>query len=370
MITMVGKYSYVEIFAERVEATALEQIEALCNSVVSDRQRVRIMPDCHAGAGCTIGTTMTIGDKVVPNMVGVDIGCGMLVCELGKIDIDFARLDETIKRVVPCGFRIHDKAIASHSEVSNLHCYNSLINKTHNQYGDRFNRSLGTLGGGNHFIEIDEDTDGNKYLIIHSGSRNLGKQVADYYQSLAVSGCEGLDIPSDLCYLTGNVMADYLHDMKICQRYAFLNRAQIVCSVTAEMNYNIIGYWTTIHNYIDTENMILRKGAVSAQCGERLLIPLNMRDGSIIAIGKGNPEWNYSAPHGAGRTMSRSQAKKTIGLTEFKDSMDGIYTTCVDNSTIDESAFAYKPAQEIIAAIADTVEVEKIIKPIYNFKAM
>lgn len=352
------------------------------------------MPDVHAGAGCVIGFTADLGNKVIPNIVGVDIGCGMLTVELGNIYIDFAELDEVINTFVPSGFNVHEHIGAPTPYIDELRCYDALKNVDH------IKKSLGTLGGGNHFIEIDVDDEDNKYLIIHSGSRNLGKQVADHYQKMAIQhiyddnreirnnvirtykemGREKEisdvlskfpipNIEKDLCYLEDNNRLDYLHDMVICQCFAAHNRAKIAEQILSQMRWKEESHFETIHNYIELKTNMVRKGAVSAKQGERVLIPMNMRDGCIIGVGKGNEDWNCSAPHGAGRLMSRKRAKESIDIVDFKESMVGIYTTSVDVSTLDESPMAYKPVDEIISHIGDTVEIERIIKPIYNYKA-
>lgn len=393
----------LKIFTNNIEDKAREQIDLLLEQEAFKDCKVRIMPDVHAGAGCVIGFTGNLGDKVIPNIVGVDIGCGMLCVELGNIDLDLERLDNIIKNYVPSGFEVHNERKVKFDKLQDLKCYRKLRDTK------RLERSIGTLGGGNHFIEIDVDDENNKYLIIHTGSRNLGKQVAEYYQELANQLCNyniaelkekqqelikiykeqgkkqeiqgALEelrkeyqvnknkIPKDLAYLEGTYRDDYLHDMKICQEFAQDNRKEILFTICEKMNLQYIDHFETIHNYISFEDNIVRKGAISAKKGERVLIPMNMRDGCIIAIGKGNDDWNQSAPHGAGRIMSRIQAKKTFELDEFKDIMKGIYTTSVNENTIDESPMVYKPMQEIIDCIGDTVEIEKIIKPIYNFKA-
>lgn len=360
------------------------------------------MPDVHAGAGCVIGFTADLGDKVIPNIVGVDIGCGMLTVELGQIDIDYAQLDEVIHTHIPSGRNVHAAATYPVKTMKQLYCYDALKNK------DRIRCSLGTLGGGNHFIETDEDIAGNKYLVIHSGSRNLGKQVADYYQKVAVDNLYGtndlaqaqneliaslkaqgrereisgaidelhksykaktVDIPKELCYLEGENRLNYLHDMKICQEFAVANRAMMADIICRHMHWAPVSSFETIHNYIEHETNMVRKGAISAKFSERVLIPINMRDGCIIGIGKGNEEWNCSAPHGAGRLMSRAKAKANISLDDFEASMEGIYTTSVNQSTLDESPMAYKSMDEILENIRDTIWVECIIKPVYNFKA-
>ena len=396
----------LKIFTRNIEDAALNQINELLEQDAFKDAKVRIMPDVHAGKGCVIGFTGDLGDKVIPNIVGVDIGCGMLCVELGKVDIDLEKLDKVIRDNVPSGRNVHELPIlSSNLYLDELYCKRMLNNK------DKWlERSLGTLGGGNHFIEVDVDNDGNKYLIIHTGSRNLGKQVAEIYQEKAIKYCsydeemkqekeniireykesgrekeiqnklieiskkyEGkTKLPKDLCYLEGKDREDYLHDMKICQRFAVCNRCFIANKILYNMGFggkDRFMNFETIHNYISFDDNIIRKGAISARKGERVLIPINMRDGCIIGIGKGNDDWNQSAPHGAGRIMSRMKAKETLNLKDFEDSMDGIYTTSVSEGTIDESPMVYKPMDEIIKYIGDTVEIEKIIKPIYNFKA-
>lgn len=398
--------SNLKIFTKNVEQEAVDQIELLLAQDAFKDCKVRIMPDVHAGKGCVIGFTADLGEKVIPNIVGVDIGCGMLCVSLGQTDIDFEKLDNVIRSYVPSGRDVHEGRIIRFDELQELKCYRELRDTK------RLERSIGTLGGGNHFIEVDVAEDGYKYLVIHTGSRNLGKQVADYYQNLAFELMSGKDklyeeqdrlikeyksagrkseiqsaiaelhrnfkavnpkIPKDLCYLEGKYREDYLHDMRICQKFAYMNRvmiAQIICNhmgwgVDADMP----DYFECIHNYIDHDSNIVRKGAISAKLGEKVLIPINMRDGCIIGTGKGNEDWNQSAPHGAGRVMSRTKAKEVVTLEEFKASMDGIYTTSVNASTIDESPMAYKTLDEIIGNIKDTVDVIAIIKPVYNFKA-
>lgn len=399
--------SDLKIFTENIEPEALNQIYTLVKQPAFADCKVRIMPDVHAGAGCVIGFTADLGDKVIPNIVGVDIGCGMLTVELGNIEIDLAQIDSIIREYVPSGRNVHEGRNVRFEELQQLRCFRELKDTK------RLERSIGTLGGGNHFIEIDTDSEGVKYLIIHSGSRNLGKQVAEYYQKLAVEIMSGKDelyamqekliaeykaqgrkaeiqkaiaelhrkfhpnplgIPKELCYLTGKYREDYLHDMKICQHFAAINRYEIANAIVGNLFGADIAYWSlpmfeTIHNYIEFGSNMVRKGAISAKAGEKLLIPINMRDGCIIGVGKGNEDWNCSAPHGAGRIMSRSKAKEVVSLEEFEDSMKGIFTTSVGQSTIDEAPMVYKPMDEIIQNIADTVEILKIVKPIYNFKA-
>ena len=402
MIELNGKYNYAKVFTNRIEESAVSQIINLLNQDFSAGSKIRIMSDTHAGTGCVIGFTANLGEKVVPNLVGVDIGCGMLVIELGKMNIDLPELDYVIHSNVPSGRNVHEK-MSQYPELDNLHCL-PFLRKT-----GIFYKSIGTLGGGNHFCELDEDDIGNKYLVIHSGSRNLGKQVAEYYQSVAVEDCKGLgdlhkikqDIidtfskngkknliqsslkemekkfydaqpvyPKELCFLTGEHRQDYLDDMYICQHYAVSNRAKMAENILSNLGYDLLfDNFSSIHNYIDEQDNIIRKGAVSAYNGERLIIPINMRDGSIIATGKGNSDWNFSAPHGAGRLMGRNEAKRKLSMDEFRLQMIDVYTTSVGESTLDEAPNAYKPIQEIIDNVEPTVEIEKIIKPIYNFKA-
>lgn len=392
----------LKIFTNNIEPEALDQVKNLLDQPAFKDCKVRIMPDVHAGKGCVIGFTADLGDKVIPNIVGVDIGCGMLTVVLGDVDIDLEALDNAIRKVVPSGRNVHDERKVTFPDIMDLYCYRELKDTK------RLERSIGTLGGGNHFIEVDVDDMGYKYLVIHTGSRNLGKQVAEYYQNLAVEIMQGKDvlyekqkaliaeykatgrkseiekaikelhrtfnpnplgIPKELCYLTGEYREKYLHDMRICQDFAVINRLEIARAILKEMDLIALDWWETIHNYIEFESNIVRKGAISAKSGQSVLIPINMRDGCIIGIGKGNEDWNYSAPHGAGRLMSRSKAREAIDLEDFKNSMDGIYTSSVNASTIDESPMAYKPIEEIIENIRDTVEISQIIKPIYNFKA-
>jgi tRNA-splicing ligase RtcB (3'-phosphate/5'-hydroxy nucleic acid ligase) len=397
----------LKIFTDNIEQKAIDQIDKLLEQEAFKECKVRIMPDVHAGSGCVIGFTGNLGGKVIPNIVGVDIGCGMLTIELGNIELDLEKLDKVIREYVPSGFNVHEERKVNFDKLQELKCFRELKDTK------RLERSIGTLGGGNHFIEIDIDEDNNKYLIIHTGSRNLGKQVADYYQELANQLCNynigeyknkqqelieeykqqgrkqeiqfaieelkkqyqvsSNKIPKDLSYLEGQYKEDYLHDMKICQEFAVENRKNISEQILFNYFKDYIicneDCFETIHNYISFEDNIVRKGAISSKKGERLLIPINMRDGCIIGTGKGNDDWNCSAPHGAGRLMSRMQAKKAFTLDEFKDSMKDIYTTSISEETLDEAPMVYKPMQEIIDNIKDTVEIEKIIKPIYNFKA-
>jgi tRNA-splicing ligase RtcB len=364
MLEFSGKYNTARVFTNEVDEASAAQIIELCNQEFTKGSRIRMMPDVHAGVGCTVGTTMTITDKVVPNLVGVDIGCGMETILLSETRIDLSKLDELIYRRIPAGFSIRDKPHRYLEEIDldQLYCYKHVNVR-------RAELSLGTLGGGNHFIEVERDDDGRLYLVIHSGSRHLGYEVARYYQQQGYKQCKHLGIPKSLAYVSGDLFRQYIHDMRIIQKFAVLNRKAIVDEILNGLGLHTEYSFTTIHNYIDTESMILRKGAVSAKSGERLLIPINMRDGSLICIGKGNEDWNYSAPHGAGRIMSRTQAKQSINLSDFKKQMEGIYTTSVSKRTLDEAPMAYKPMEDIIKNIRDTVEIEKIIRPVYNFKA-
>ena len=323
------------------------------------------MPDIHAGAGCTIGTTMTIRDKIVPNLVGVDIGCGMEVIKIKETHIELQKLDKLIYQRIPSGFQVREKTHRYFDKINlkELYCYKHVDPL-------RAEKSLGSLGGGNHFIEADQDDEGNIYIVVHSGSRHLGLEVANYYQE---EGCKSLNdstsIPKQLAYVSGELFDRYIHDMKIIQEFAELNRRAMMDEIINGMKLHVAEQFTTIHNYIDTEAMILRKGAVSAKKGEKLLIPINMRDGSLICVGRGNDDWNQSAPHGAGRLMSRAAAKSTFTVSEFKNQMSGVYTTSVNKGTLDECPMAYKGMDDIVNNIGDTVDITCVIKPIYNFKA-
>lgn len=399
-----GKYNTAKVFTDVVDEKSLQQIKTLCDQEFTSGARIRLMPDVHAGAGCTIGTTMTIKDKIVPNLVGVDIGCGMETLMIHKDseaarNFDPAQLDVIIRKNIPCGFDIRKFA---HQYVAEVEWDN--IKGTYNKH--RAQMSLGTLGGGNHFIEADRDEEGNLFIVVHSGSRHAGLEIAEYYQEMAWRQLNGktkadLDamisqlkaegreteiearrvemnaqiktqIPKDLAYVSGYLFDDYINDMRIMQHFAMLNRKAMVNTISIGLHLKkeeIVDQFTTIHNYIDTENMILRKGAVSAQKGEKLLIPINMRDGSLICIGKGNEDWNCSAPHGAGRVMSRMKAKKELSMEEFKAEMSGIYSTTVTKETLDEAPMAYKTMDDIVANIGPTADIKNVIKPIYNFKA-
>lgn len=400
MLEIQGKVNTAICYATVIEDEAIEQIRRMCDYEMTENSKIRIMPDVHAGRGCTIGTTMTIHDKVVPNVVGVDIGCGMYTVELGKIEIDFARVDEAA-HFIPSGMDVW-KGRLERFDLTELRCYREL------EHAKRLERSLGTLGGGNHFIEVDAAADGTKYLVIHSGSRNLGKQVAEFYQQRAIDLSAGKAdyfekreeiirtykeqgrrteiqpallalkqaweekmpaLPEDLCYLYGTYLQDYLHDVEICQRFAKRSRELMAEVLLQRTGMTALSAFHTIHNYIDTDEMILRKGAIAAHAGELVLIPINMRDGSVLARGRGNPEWNYSAPHGAGRLMSRTRARATLDLESYQKAMEGIYSTSVNEATLDEAPMAYKSLADILDVIRESVDVLEILKPIYNFKA-
>lgn len=399
MLIINGKHNAAIVYTDNIENTAHEQLEAVCDAPYLADCKVRVMPDVHAGKGCTIGTTMTIHGKVVPNMVGVDIGCGMYTVKLEDKSIDFNELDATIRKHIPSGRAVR----------SDVHQFAEQVDLNELQMAsmcdiDRAYRSIGSLGGGNHFIEVDKDNDGHLYLVIHSGSRHLGVQVADYYQDAAYWQLSGKkkqninaviaelkaqgrhkeisetvkklkvdltesEIPRDMAYVSGLLFDDYIHDMRITQHFAMLNRKAMADEIIRNMRLTVADEFTTIHNYIDTDAMILRKGAVSAREGEQLLIPINMRDGSLLCVGKGNPDWNQSAPHGAGRLMSRKKAKEKLDLGDYRDAMSGIFSTCINNGTLDEAPMAYKSMDAILKHIAPTVNVVKVIKPVFNFKA-
>ena len=399
MLIINGKHNAAIVYTDNIENTAHEQLEAVCDAPYLADCKVRVMPDVHAGKGCTIGTTMTIHGKVVPNMVGVDIGCGMYTVKLEDKSIDFNELDATIRKHIPSGRAVR----------SDVHQFAEQVDLNELQMAsmcdiDRAYRSIGSLGGGNHFIEVDKDNDGHLYLVIHSGSRHLGVQVADYYQDAAYWQLSGKkkqninaviaelkaqgrhkeisetvkklkvdltesEIPRDMAYVSGLLFDDYIHDMRITQHFAMLNRKAMADEIIRNMRLTVADEFTTIHNYIDTDAMILRKGAVSAREGEQLLIPINMRDGSLLCVGKGNPDWNQSAPHGAGRLMSRKKAKEKLDLGDYRDAMSGIFSTCINNGTLDEAPMAYKSMDAILKHIEPTVDVVKVIKPAFNFKA-
>ena len=400
MFEIKGKITTAVCYASVIEDAAIEQIQRMCDYALTEGSLVRIMPDVHAGAGCTVGTTMTVADKACPNIVGVDIGCGMYTVKLNDRKLDFEKIDEAA-HFIPSGMNTWEEAVEKF-DLAGLKCFGSLTGI------GRLECSLGTLGGGNHFIEIDKAANGEYYLIIHSGSRNLGKQVAEYYQKLAVDLHAGRedhlrrrneiiktykeegrqseiqdalnaldkeykekmpDVPDDICWLYGTSFKDYLHDVEICQRFAKRSREIMADIILRKTGMTADESFHTIHNYIDTDEMILRKGAIAAHKGEKVLIPINMRDGSVIAVGKGNPEWNFSAPHGAGRLMSRSKAKAAIDLEAYKAAMEGIYTTSVNENTLDEAPMAYKSIDDIIDVIRETVDILEVMKPVYNFKA-
>lgn len=399
MFELRGKYAEAKVFTDVVDEESVAQVINLLNQPYVKDSRVRMMPDIHAGAGCTIGTTMTIKDKICPNLVGVDIGCGMETIRIKENHIEPQRLDRIIRQNIPSGFEIRKKPhrFADEVDLTKLCCFKHINH-------DKAINSIGTLGGGNHFIEADKDDSGNIYIVIHSGSRHLGLEIANFYQKAAFdrlnqysedeiasviaelkaagrekeiqstlkklkSEGKGCPIPKPLAYVDGDLFEQYINDMKIAQRFALFNRKAMMDVIVKEMGFHVEEQFTTIHNYIDTDNMILRKGSVSAQAGEKLLIPINMRDGSLICIGKGNEDWNFSAPHGAGRLCSRSEAKSKFTVSEFKKQMEGIYTTSVGQNTLDECPMAYKSMDSIVENIGSTVSIESVIKPIYNFKA-
>lgn len=395
MIEITGKYTDAVIYTNNPQQAAIDQIDELVNQPFMDGTKVRIMPDYHAGKGCVIGTTIALNSRVVPNLVGVDVGCGVLVAEIGRGTLDFDQLDQTIRRFIPSGNEIHDDVVKERAtDVFANDCFHAT-----GLQNDYTNRSLGTLGGGNHFIEIAKDETGVHYLLIHTGSRYVGAKVANWHQKRAFESLRREDlsvriqalkeagrhqeiqqmlldyknenpiIPKDLAYLEGELFDDYISDMKLAQLFANLNRQMIAKIIAEQMKWEYGTQFDSVHNYIDLDAMILRKGAVRAATGEQLVIPMNMRDGSLICIGKGNPEWNESAPHGAGRIYSRSAAMKNLSMEDFKETMNGIWTTSVSEETLDEAPMAYKPMQEIIEQIGETVEIQKRIVPVYNFKA-
>ena len=397
MTTIEGKYNQCIVYTDLVTAGTIGQLTALMNQRSAAGSKIRIMPDCHEGAGCVIGTTMTVQDKVIPNLVGVDIGCGMLVVKLKEKRVDLPKLDSLIHKEVPAGFSVRrtEHKYLDRTRIPELFCPMGR--------DERVTLSLGTLGGGNHFIELDRDDDGALYLVIHTGSRNLGVQVASFYQEeawkllkdgnrmalvqakirelkeagreqeieQAIQEIHSTDepVPHELAYCEGELFDRYIHDMKITQEYAHWNRLAIAETILSGMKLHETESFESVHNYIDTDSMILRKGACSAREGERLIIPINMRDGSLLCIGKGNPDWNFSAPHGAGRLMSRSEARQSFTVSAFKKQMEGIYSTTVNKETLDECPMAYKPMEEIVRNIEDTVKIDCVIRPVYNFKA-
>jgi tRNA-splicing ligase RtcB (3'-phosphate/5'-hydroxy nucleic acid ligase) len=397
VIKITGSQTEAKVFSNYPQGTALEQIKELCNQAFLKDTKIRIMPDYHAGKGCVIGTTIQLKDKVVPNLVGVDVGCGVLTVKLQDKKVDFNRLDQVIRTYVPSGMELHNDETAefintSFPDVKEFKAEH-ILSQNKSLY------SLGTLGGGNHFIEVSVDSEGHHYLTIHTGSRYVGARIATYYQKLAISKLRGQNlaeiieklkaegrqreiqaaiegykeknpvIPPDLAYLEGEDFTHYIHDMKLAQMFAKANREEIARAITENMGFEELDRFDTVHNYIDTEKLILRKGAVSAQKGERLIIPINMRDGSILAVGKGNEDWNFSAPHGAGRVLSRTKAMKTLNMDEFHNTMKGIWTTSVSEETLDEAPMAYKSMNEILEKVEESVEIAAFIKPVYNFKA-
>ena len=375
VIIISGKYNTAKVFTGTLDELSREQIENLCNQSFTENRKIRLMPDVHAGAGCTIGTTMTISDKIVPNLVGVDIGCGTETALINAdepyaANFDPSLLDKIIHANIPGGMNIRntEHEFTKTIPFEKIRCPS--INLA------RARKSVGTLGGGNHFIEVNRDDENNLYIVIHSGSRHLGKEIAEFYQKEAwrqISQKKAVtDVPKDLAYLSGELFDNYINDMKITQRFALINRKAMMSVILHEMKIPesaVHEQFSTIHNYIDTVSMILRKGAVSAKLGEKLIIPINMRDGSLVCEGLGNPEWNYSAPHGAGRIMSRTQAFSVLKMEDYKMAMKGIYTTSVNSKTLDESPMAYKNMDEIIANIGPTAKILKVIKPVYNYKA-
>lgn len=364
MFEIEGKYATAKVYAPDLEKSAIGQIKSICNQEFSSGSKIRIMPDAHAGMGCVVGTTMTIGEYVVPNMVGVDIGCGMHAVKLEDARLDFPKLDKVIREKVPSRFKCRSKP---HRFIENCRLMELTVAKA--VVNAKAINSVGTLGGGNHFIEVDEDVDtGEHWLVIHSGSRNIGLAVAGIHQKKATDA-KAEDMPATLAYLTGQEKEDYLNDMEIMQEYAYWNRKAIADEILKGMKWDEADSFVTIHNYIDNKDKILRKGAVSARKGERLLIPMNMRDGAVICEGLGNEEWNCSGPHGAGRLYSRTQAKELLTLTDFKEEMKDVYSSCVSRNTIDESPGAYKPMDQILSQIGESVKILHKLKPIYNFKA-
>ena len=381
MYDIVGKYNTARVFAVSVDSESYAQVLRMCNVEELRDSVIRMMPDMHASQGCTVGTSMTVGEKLNPAYVGSDIGCGMQVYKLEDNTVSLPALDDAVRELVPSGAALYPRAnpIIKKVDIQSLYAFPVLRH-------DTVSRSIGTLGGGNHFIELDKSVDGEYYLVIHSGSRRLGKDVALYHQKMAFFTTHGItpeevakkrmrvsDVKSRLipsqCFLSGEYKARYLHDMNIAVKYAEVSRKHMGELIIARLGLKVSESFTTVHNYIDTERSILRKGAVSAQEGEKLIIPINMRDGSLICVGKGNPDWNYTAPHGAGRVLKRSDAKATVTLEEYREAMKGVYSTSVNESTIDESPMAYRSMDDIYNTVDPTAAVTDIITPVYNFKA-
>lgn len=379
MKTINGVYTSAHIFTTSNEATAIDgyaihQLQMLCDSETSKDSVIRVMPDVHPGKVGTIGLTMTIGSKLMINLTGIDIGCGMTLAQIKGKNIEFQKLDTVIRDNIPSGFAIRSKVhrFANEFDFTRLHCHKHIRE-------DKALLSLGTLGGGNHFIEADKDNDGNLYIVIHSGSRHLGKEVTEYYLNIGQKElkAKSIDIPYELTYLEGNTLENYLHDVQVVQDFAFLNRVIILDEIVKGMKWKLLDSYSCIHNYIDASSEtvstfhtpILRKGAISAKAGEKVIIPINMKDGIILGTGLGNKDWNYSAPHGSGRLMKRENIKATHTVSEFKAAMKGIYSSCISKDTLDEAPFAYRPMDDITEAIKDTVTIDKIIRPIYNYKA-
>lgn len=382
MITIYGKYANAIVYTVENELYALEdyarkQLQMICNHPSSEGSVIRVMPDVHPGKVGTIGLTMTVGDSILPSLVGVDIGCGMTIAKVKTKGLHFEKLDSVIRENVPVGPRIRstEHKYADRIDLSLLKCVKGIN-------ASKANRSIGTLGGGNHFIEVDKDDEGNIYLVVHSGSRHLGMEVADYYlrngQKEMQAKKQGFASYEMTC-LSGHLMEDYLYDTRIIQDFARLNRDAIIESIVKGMKWKVEDSFTCIHNYVDFSGAlsgdsdrakpILRKGAISAKEGERVIIPINMRDGIILGTGLGNPDWNYSAPHGAGRIYKRSEVAEHHTVSDFKKAMNGIHSICINKNTLDESPFAYRSIDDIAKVIVDTVKIDKIIRPVYNYKA-
>lgn len=397
MFEVSGRYGNAKVFTSKIDAASMNQVLTMLDQPFVEDQSVRMMPDIHAGAGCTIGTTLTVEDKICPNLTGVDISCGLHVVKFDESEMDFEKLDNVIRTYIPSGNQIHNEpqTVVDDIHIEDLAC-------SHNVNIMRAYCSCGSLGSGNHFIEVDRGSDDHLWLVVHSGSRKLGLETANYYQRIATKTLHSAnnddikrviaqlkeegrereiestinslkskygEVPDDLCWCEGKDFEDYVHDMKILQKFADLNRKSMAKVIIDKMGLTPIDEFTTIHNYLDTDSMILRKGAVSARSDERFILPMNMRDGSLICVGKGNADWNYSAPHGAGRLMSRRAAKNNLSLEDYEKEMDGIWSTSVSKMTLDEAPMAYKPMDDILSNIGDTAEIVETIKPVYNFKA-